>query len=956
MPDRRLGEASFTGTGKVRRDSDAYLNAMYKAFLPKDSMVMIDGGFVALEAVLTPEQAALGTGQTTWFLWDRLPAYVRNLACAGCTNHVPHVVLRVYLPSCLVKAFNLGLLKVSQEKTDVSQDGSTPTHTRFDVFYDKSDTVSIPPMGSETAINCHKWAMQFMVCAMAAGQATVVESCRGCVYHDILQDEDDHDYDEAIESAQGTGPPVMEQRISEAPPRELRDSVEVKPKTEQQVATEVERGFKKVHELADADDVKKLQSDHQIGPMIADCTASLKAKHPINEMKGLERHLAAGTRHEYTDKAYQRFLMAADVANMHIQYAFDENLTHCFKECKLPNAWSETQRERAKEASPFDRLHALKGFCKGSEIGLALDKRPRLIGNPGADDAAAAAAFVSPFEQMFCYMYPGFMCKGYTMAQTDAKLAALLGKGRRLASCDFAAMDSSWHKFEKQHIVRIVKACAQRIIDTLDALAEPVDPLLDGPERSWTGQVIWELRNFIVALDADDGILFSGERGTSIYNRLLVLILRTAEIARFRGLRAASDFWEGAMRYRFENGTEKYNLMQARIDGIEDPDGAWAHPHDEPPLLTGEIGGRPFSTIHSTSTANRSTVTDEKADVDVGDGDDTVFDARDYKTAAEIVEAYKAYGKNIEPVISEDGMSLEVLSRYVFMSKAGHSFALVKVKKNIQRLCLACAQAAEVIDGKAPSLNGMQFAEIATSCYNRAIAAAQTPFVRYYALAVGDYNAKRARALGCSDIVFDRDTIRRRPELVCERQSLSELRQTAENRLAGAHVNGYVMAHWMFWGKKTPTAKAMTVYKDDWLRADDAAREIVIDDSDLSAPAAFCERLQIARHVGECIGMTPILLKCCPVEDLGSAAPRVCGGKKGTGKGLLPDKGAGQRKQGSIDRDDGSLTKPFPGKKHDHAKGGGKSKGKGQQARSTSSSLAGGTKTVRVAIGPRPTV
>lgn len=408
-----------------------------------------------------------------------------------------------------------------------------------------------------------------------------------------------------------------------------------------------------------------------------------------------------------------------------------------------------------------------------------------------------------------------------------------------------------------------------------------------------------------------------------------MLIIRTAEIARFRGIEAAAKFWEGALRFKFDTNKVAYGVLQRMIRGIVDHHNAWAPLGHE---------------------------SDEKEDVDVGDGDDTVFDARDYKNAEEIVEAYKAYGKNIEPVISEDGMALEVLSRYVFMSKAGHTFAMVKVKKNVQRLCLACAQASEVVDGKAPTLSGMQFAEIATSCYNRAIAAAQTPFVRYHALAVGDYNAKRARALGCSDIVFDRDTIRRRPELVCERQSLSELRQTAENRLAGAHVNGYVMAHWMFWGKPTPSAKAMTVYKDDWLRADDAAREIVIDDADLTSPAAFCERLHLSRHVGECIGMTPILLKCCPVEDLGSAAPRVCGGKKGAGKGLLPKKGAGQRKQGSVDRDDGSLTKSFPDKKNNSTKGGGKSKGKGQQTRSTSSAVASRTKTVRVANGPRPTV
>lgn len=73
-----------------------------------------------------------------------------------------------------------------------------------------------------------------------------------------------------------------------------------------------------------------------------------------------------------------------------------------------------------------------------------------------------------------------------------------------------------------------------------------------------------------------------------------------------------------------------------------------------------------------------------EGDVDVGDGDDMVFDARDYKDAEEIIEAYKAYGKTIEPVISKS--SLEVLSRYCHLSAKGKFYALVKAKENVQRL------------------------------------------------------------------------------------------------------------------------------------------------------------------------------------------------------------------------------------------------------------------------------
>lgn len=485
------------------------------------------------------------------------------------------------------------------------------------------------------------------------------------------------------------------------------------------------------------------------------------------------------------------------------------------------------------EAAPFERLMQLKGFVKTGELGLKPEKLPRLIGNPGPTEAEAQAEFISLFEQYFCYAFPGFMTKGLNMRQTRDKLRHVLeramAKDLTIASCDFSAMDSSWDLEEKQAIKDMVKRLAEQLLDCLSALALPQDP-------TDTDRIKWQFKTLTVLLDAPDAILFSGERGTSIFNRLLVLTLRTAEICRFRGAPARAAMWAHARRHL------------PRTEG----------------------------------------------DFDVGDGDDTAFDACDYPDAESIVVAYKDYGKNIEPVLSKN--AIEVLSTYVFISAKGKFYALVKPKKNTERLCYSIRPTVEVIDGLVPRPTAALEAEIATAAYQRALACAQTPVLRQLALAVGDFHRAKAEAGGEAKSRLGADDMRRRPELAEAMTTLEELAQTAHDAVAEAACNGFVMEHWLRFGDgKPPNGKVIETHAAEWMAADHLTSEVVITEDDLLNPEPFLGRCGWTRHIAEALGVVcPTLLTCCspgmgpsavarPVRHVGdgktpSSRKQTCGG------------------------------------------------------------------------------
>jgi len=543
MPDKRLPDGvSFSGVAKVKRDTKAYLAAMGKAYLRDDCLMVLTGSFTTVEIILNPDEAFLGCGATTWFLTDRLPAHMKNMLTMGFASVMPASVLRVHLPAELWRGISTGTIKVSQERVNANEEGSTPVQSRLSVMCGKSGSLGLPPGGTFGALECYKWAVH-VVCAAFVENRVATVACRQCLFYNIgdnnpepspnepglseprpgdnvgcedgyddaveggegigvpdrllerdaaepaaeptsvqtpvsalnmhsqtiatqprlqrtdsvfvcpygfnthdtraawsqapglslqvidshdqtasiMEQEDQDELDDNIESIQAFGFPIVERRISEAPTRALRESVKMVEKSTASLEKSIERGFRKVTDLEDADRKLQKQSDFQHGPAAFQCTASLDPESKVNQTKAMERHLADGTRHAYTDAAKQRFHISAKICKNVIQEAFKQAVFEQFKgEVKLPAKWSELTRQKAREeaaygatlhmdadgksvepnlneADSFYRSYKLQGHCKSGEIGLPADKRPRAIGNPGPSDAAASAAVCVSF-------------------------------------------------------------------------------------------------------------------------------------------------------------------------------------------------------------------------------------------------------------------------------------------------------------------------------------------------------------------------------------------------------------------------------------------------------------------------------------------------------------------------------------------------------------------------------
>jgi len=352
--------------------------------------------------------------------------------------------------------------------------------------------------------------------------------------------------------------------------------------------------------------------------------------------------------------------------------------------------------------------------------------------------------------------------------------------------------------------------------------------------------------------------LFSGERGTSIYNRLLVLILRTAEIIKFRGVAAADAFWDK-------------NLLKAQ--------------YVKPTEIYSDDG-----------------------DVDFGDGDDTVFTADDYKDADEIIAAYKCYGKTIEPVISS--VALEVLSRYAFLTKKGKCVTMVKLKKNVQRAVYGKRNTTRVEDGTMPDLDWAEHLTYATALYQKCFAAKDTPVVRHLLLIAANYQYSCARAKGgnaaeTSEMMtqFSTDDMRRRGDAL-RHEKMDVLKARVEDLIRNVEVNGFIMEHWLAFSYgssyKLPHGKMIEARAIDWKECDQAMAEVVASEDDIRNCENFIYRCGITEHIAETMGVKdPILLKCCSLGTAPATAPRTAGGVGQGVKQSSPPKGERSSESGA---------------------------------------------------------
>lgn len=873
----------WSGTQKVTRSMESALSSFGKSSC-QHSTAKVTGGVAWVDMNITDKEAQLGWNKAvSWFSGDhveRIKCRINTAMTCGFQPHDTTWKLEAWIPIELLEFITSNVVGLSQERADTNAAGTRPVLTRLHKMSQQDGLIAPSEAHFETGdiLSGFRMYAGFNDITKLA-YSSLVEFLAGAYCDSRLRiygysspdnkiaprtksrtNEEDlqEEFNETTESPDIPNS-LSPSRVTAAPDRALRSSVKRTEKDMAAIEDEIERGRKAGSMHPEADDDKaanKMSINVHIGPKIINVAASLDVKDTINEKSAVARHFAAETRPVLTTEAEVNLDLAAGVMKESIKQSF-AGLPGPF-ECNLPLKWTEEIKDAVKEESDNERDHRLNAFLKSSEIGLDEAKRARMICTAGQKDAGANAQFVSPFEGGFKQCYPWFITKGLTTQETDRKVFMMMkcvkdnmtanrvfdnavkasngadwwpaGRHKEaLVSIDFDAMDSTWTLKEKKLIVGIVQDCATVLMEkSVAEYTKSWDPILDAKKHKVKIEMLWSW----IELETKDAILFSGERGTSIYNRLLVLCIRTAEIIRVYGIDEARVFW--GTRLARTKATPK-------ASEVDD--------------------GRHICPMY-----------------DIGDGDDEGMNTDAYADEQAMRTAYKAYGKSITVVFDYSCTKLEILSRYHASTKSG-TYNVVKLKKNFQRCVMGCVgrhPLDEMGEGVA-TLKPAQTAEVATTLFYRAMAASQTMGLRWYAFHVACFQAARAKEAGHDVVEYDENSKRKfsqADQVFGElkqyhntNESLTALETRVSDCLNNANVSSGVMVDWCMFGSKTNlNCKTFNIFKEEWKVFDDASRERVITADDFTNPGQLVEDLRISAAIAKIIGVSTKLMTCCYIR------------------------------------------------------------------------------------------
>jgi len=623
---------------------------------------------------------------------------------------------------------------------------------------------------------------------------------------------------------------LLKTRNNTAPANTLRDSVRVKVKSWFQLHDEVQKGQDRT--LPGADEIKERYSGVVTGPELFDITEGFEGSKD-DEIAGVSRHLRklkSTITGDYleppTPEAEERLDNATTIICT-IVAAIARSHVLSLLTWALPKKWGatrDTMYQRVAEVGWTVITYTLTGFCKLCELALPLTKLPRLVGSMGMLACAKDAALISCVELLFKKYLPHLVVKGKTQDGVCSRFAAFARRakrmGRKIVSIDMSAMDSSWTPNDRARVRRVIKS----VCDVLQAMldAELQDDYVTHCHAS-KKYLVWILKYIIVELKACDAILFSGERGTSIGNRILMLITFSAEL-----LRVFGDVVGRQKIYKmfhcpeeaYEEGTDEKASGQAMTHGYEFTPYEDKFP-DDPDM-----------------------------DNNVGDGDDNSLTIEHdmYASEEEFVLAWEAYHKLVEVCSSWDETTdMECLSMMVIF--AGETaFFVPKVARNAQRLV---AHKITIPPGKhfaegcytyTPSAK--QYAEIATDLWQRSYTLRHTMVTRHLNRAMFEYCYSKCGDCGT---IYNDDMKRLGKEDGDVRLSdcLDAVRQNASYE-----VNAWVMikaTHFKTVHKLTaPEIKAL---KREWYEADNIWSELVLTDELCAHPGVLLDSYPVGPNV-----------------------------------------------------------------------------------------------------------
>lgn len=828
---------------------------------------MLHGSVFKVEADLTDYEAYLGWGKQmemfTDEYWKSVGAKLNSWNPFALNSYTNCYQLTAHVNITLMEFVKDNIIGANQERVDSNATATRPTITRLcKILRDKG--LATVANGDELGLYKYSFLVMFITSLFAQNRLRILRS-HGCGIIEVVDEADEAaDKDNEEPDIPDLVMPLRNAHVGE---RALRDSVKVTEKTEAQLQDAFERGKAAQSDLPNPDTVQpEMSINVEIGPPIVKCNCSIKTNTPEAEKSSNFRHYAAETKPVRTEEAKTNFQQAISIMTKAIKRDFAKVEG---AECTLPAKWTEDARVHARENASDDRLHTNSAFVKSGEIGLDLDKRARQIVTQGQDDAGANAAFISPFEKGFKQCYPEFVTTGLTTGMIDAKMhrflrAAIMrlnfNSGLRGAKCsmpgqgepepepspyknfsvDFSAMDSSWTYEEKLAIVEMVKECSLLLMDKTDIdTVVTHDPRLDNEQRQ---KIYLEMRHHIINMSVYDATLFSGERGTSIYNRLLVLAICTAELIRTKGVEAAELMWR---------------------------------PQKSP----------------GTSQLYRSTnIDDVPPELNIGNGDDLAQCTNIYADSKAMIDAFKAYGKTITCVCDPTCRKIELLSRFHMLTKNNRVFSLTKIVKNMQRCVMTCTKQPQEV-GKVAKMTAKQHAEIATSLYFKALTASQTPGLRWYAYQVAKYRMNIAVSKGFVNTVYDPEMeLKRQREITSEQGAVRHLLayltegtslanvandapveslQSLDDRVRGVldevDCSMGIMVEWATFGAPhKPAGARYTAASLEWKAFDEAAREREICADDFANPQNLISDLRLSPWIRKYIGVPTDLVTCDP--------------------------------------------------------------------------------------------
>lgn len=772
------GQRPVPALGKSYRDRDVFLRSAWgSGVLEREAYFVTDSAVVCLEIAIPDEESVLiGSAQS---------GMLRNLgnwvsACCGGEEEECNI-LYACLPVAVYDAINDGIVRATQEKT--SKDVIAALSP---VSFAKTAFKSLVKDKSVKLSDGLTMGASMMAVAAIAGYIADQRARLVTVFEGVAEEVEYSEEDVANECGE-----LVARRVPETEHKDIRDGVTVIPFTEEQLEENAQRNGTVPRHLREV----CTSTDRLIGPPIFASTASLDTDVLETEYSGVKRHLNKKKQLEYAEGAKERFDEAADLVCGILLESIESDDVY---EPKLPEGWTDATVDEAVAQLSEQRPAQMKGFAKPKEVGLPVDKDARLVGTAGVANCAANAMGISLVEQHWKKKFPGAVTKGFTNDELDKIMASRLRQysgyskcaQKGMYSCDFSAMDSSWKFHEKEKIVEIVRKVAARLADILFPHVTDHDPMLTGSDK-----IMWLLKTLMLRIDVEDAILFSGERGTSLFNRLLVLILRTAELTRLQGKEEAVKFWQ---------------CMQKPVDK----------------------GGK-----HQ----------------DTGDGDDTAFNNPGYGSVSECVTAYAAYAKHIEPVES-DGHCMEVLSRFTTIL-GGKSYHLAKIERNTQRMVLCCFDAQEA----GVPMSAKDHAHVARVMLDRAVACKQTMWLRWYALALCRYHTQKASDKDPKSIKCSHDGSKALAHLgECLRSAepnsdIWDAYNDVYDMLSAVAVSGYAMVEWTHFGKTMPRQSAVARLAKQWHDIDERARILEISDDDFADPRGLLDRLGLPSEMQDAL-------------------------------------------------------------------------------------------------------